>query len=303
MPKPPIVRAIAFCQFLCLMLAAGLAPVQASDSAAATEVDLGEALASVNGVLIEREPFDAEYRRVASFSTAADPGALAVDVLHYLIDAELILQFAAANALEVADETVEAEVASLQANLGARRWKRWLRDNLYTEAEFREAIRLQTVRSAVRAFVTAHLQEEVEHIRARHILVATESQADRVLRRLAAGESFALLAARLSLDVSTRDFGGDLGWFVRGELLDSSLGDAAFSQQLGEISGPIGTRLGYHILQVVGRAERKIEVGRLPNIAENIFQLWLEEQLKQADIRLNLEALDAIAAVSPQPAE
>ena len=296
-------RAASACLLLCLLLVSGLVPAWAADSAAATEVELGEAMASVNGVLIERELFDAEYRRVASFSTAAERGTLAVDVLRYLIEAELILQFAAANALDIDEEELDAEIASLRDNLGARRWRAWLSENLYTQAEFREAIRLQFARSTVRAFVTSHLQDEAPHVRARHILVAREDEAEQVLERLAKGESFAALAAQLSLDVSTSAFGGDLGWFVRGELLVPSLGDAAFAQRLGEIGGPIATRLGYHILQVVGKAERKIEPGRLPNIAENVFQLWLEARVEAADIQLNLEALDAVAASSPGPAE
>ncbi len=295
-------RASSLCLLLCLLLAPGLATVRAADGAA-TEVELGEAMASVNGVLIDREHFDAEFRRVASFSTAADHGALAVDVLRYLIESELILQFAAAHELEVDDDAVAAQIAGYRDNLGPRRWREWLSENLYTEAEFLAAMRLQFVRSAVRAFVTSHLQDEVQHIRARHILVARESEAEQALERLADGESFAALASRLSLDVSTKAFGGDLGWFVRGELLDPSLEEAAFSQQPGEIGGPISTRLGYHILQVVSRAQRPIEAGRLPNIAENIFQLWLEAQVEEADIWLNLEALDAIAASTAQPAE
>lgn len=305
MLKLLIKRAASACLLLSMLLAWGIVYVRGADSApsAATEVELGEALASVNGVRIERELFDAEFQRIASFSTAADRGALAVDVLRYLIESELILQFAAANELVADDDEVNAEVASLTDNLGARRWRAWLAENRYTQAEYRAAVELQFVRKAVRAFVTSQLQDEAAHIRARHILVAREGEARRVLKRLAEGESFALLAAQLSLDASTKSFGGDLGWFVRGELLDPSLGEAAFSQHLGEIGGPIATRLGYHIIQVVGKAERPIEAGRLPNIAENIFQLWLEARITDADIRLNLEALDAIAASSPGQAE
>ena len=303
MPNPLIKCAASRCLLLSLLLLSSLITARASDSAAATETELGEALASVNGVLIEGDRFDAEFQRVAAFSRAADPGALAVDVLRYMIEAELILQYAAANELEVDDEAVDAEVASLKDNLGARRWRSWLSENLYTAAEFWSAIRLQYVRSAVRASITAHLQDEVEHVRARHILVARKTEAEQVLERLAAGESFARLAAQLSLDVSTKAFGGDLGWFVRGELLDPTLGEAAFSQSLDEIGGPIGTRLGYHILQVIAKGERRIEAGRLPNIAENIFQLWLEQQVEQAEIRLNLEALAAYDEARAQAAE
>lgn len=294
----PIKRAASVCIVLSLVVVWGLVSVQASDSLATMEVELGDAMASVNGVLIKRARFDAEYQRVASFSAAVDHAALIADVLHHLIESELIRQFAQANDLEVEDADVDAEIASIQDNLGARRWMHWLRENRYTEGEFRAAIRLQLVRSQVRAFVTSHLRDEARHVRARHILVARESEAQHVLERLARGESFAALAAQLSLDVSTKAYGGDLGWFVRGELLDPGLTEAAFSQTLGEIGGPINTRLGYHVLQVVGLAERRIEAGRLPNIAENIFQLWLEALVEQADLRLNLEALDAVAASS-----
>ena len=305
MPYSLFKRAASRYIWLALLLLSCLITAQAADSAdvAVTEVELGEAMASVNGVNIERAKFAAEFQRVESFSTAADRGALAADVLQYLIEAELILQFAAANDLAVDDEDVDAEFASLKDSLGARRWRTWLADNHYSESAFWDAIRLQYVRSAVRTFVTSHLQDEVQHVRARHILVASEGEAEQLLERLENGESFARLAARHSLDVSTKSFGGDLGWFVRGELLDPTLGAAAFSQRLGEIDGPIGTRLGYHILQVVAKAERPIEAGRLPNIAENIFQLWLEAQVEAADILLNLDALNAIAAPSPQPAE
>ena len=282
---------------LLILLVWSAIPIQAADSGPAREmeIELGDALAGVNGVLIAREHFDAAFARVASFSTAADLGTLAVDVLNSLIEAELILQFAAANAIEIGDDEVDAEVASLKENLGDDRWGAWLAENLYTEDEFWQTIHMQFISSAVRDQATARLQGEVEHVRARHILVARESEAQRVLERLSAGESFAALAALLSRDISTRDYGGDLGWFVRGELLDPSLGEAAFSQALAEIGGPIATRLGYHVLQVIGMAERRIEAGRLPHITENIFSLWLVAQVEAAEIRLNLEALDALA--------
>ncbi len=291
-----IVRLCSVAIMLSNLLAWSVVPIQAADSAPATdlEIDLGDALASVNGVLIAREHFDASFARVASFSTAADPGTLAVDVLNSLIEAELVLQYAAANDIEVGDDEVNAEVESLKENLGDNRWEAWLRENLYTVDEFWRAIRLQFISGAVRAQVTAQLQGAVKHVRARHILVAREGEAQRLLDRLAAGESFAALAAQYSRDISTRDYGGDLGWFVRGELLDPSLGEAAFSQALGETGGPIATRLGYHILQVIGTAEREIEAGRLPHITENIFSLWLAAQVDAAEIRLNLEALEAI---------
>ncbi len=293
--------ALAFCLSLMLLTP----PLQAADSdpqafeTGEAENLLGDALVSVNGARIERARFNAAFARIAAFSTAADPKALALDVLNGLIDDELILQFAIENDLDAADEAVEDEIERLKDNMGADRWDEWLKKNLYSPEQFREELRQHLVTLAVREHVTAHLREGALHARARHILVAQESEAQLVIRRLRAGENFAALAAALSLDVSTREDGGDLGWFIRGELLDRRLGEAAFSQDLGDIGGPIATRLGYHVLQVIGRAERGIEAGRLPYLIETTFTLWLEAQLEAADIRFDLEALESLAGAMP----
>ena len=184
---------------------------------------------------------------------------------------------------------------ALKENLGDDRWGAWLAENLYTEDEFWQTIHMQFISSAVRDQATARLQGRGGTCsRAPYTGSAGKRGAACCLERLSAGESFAALAALLSRDISTRDYGGDLGWFVRGELLDPSLGEAAFSQALAEIGGPIATRLGYHVLQVIGMAERRIEAGRLPHITENIFSLWLVAQVEAAEIRLNLEALDPL---------
>lgn len=293
---------------LCLSLVLVALPTQAADSepadsepaeTAEARIELGDALVSVNGSLIERARFDSAFARLAAFSNAADPNTLALDVLNSLIEDELILQFARENDLEADEEAIEGEIKRLEESTGADGWEAWLVHNQYTADEFRDELRQHLVTMAVREQVTAHFYGDVPHVRARHILVARESETRSVMRRLRAGESFAALAAAHSLDVSTREFGGDLGWFVRGELLDRRLGEVAFSQEFGEISGPIATRLGYHVLQVIGRAERGIEPGRLPHLIENSFNLWLEAQLENANIRFNLGAIDKLPGARP----
>ncbi len=269
--------------------------LQAVDEA----IELGDAFASVNGVLIEPAAFNPVFARVAAFSNAADQKTLALDLLNSLVEAELIRQYAAENEIEIAEEQLEAEIDQLKATLRDSTWVAWLEENLYSEAEFRETIRLQLLTEAVHQQLTAHLADELEHVRARHILLSQESGARQVLERLRSGEDFAALAAELSRDVSTRDYGGDLGWFVPGELLEQNLSDAAFSQPIGKISAPIATRLGYHILQVIDIAPRHVEARRLPHLRESIFQRWLQEQVERAEILLNLEALGALRGTSP----
>ncbi len=91
-----------------------------------------------------------------------------------------------------------------------------------------------------------------EEVRARHILVATREEADQIKALLDAGESFAELAVRVSLDRATRLEGGDLGYFTRDGILDV-FGAVAFATAEGEISDPFSSEFGWHVLTVLDR--------------------------------------------------
>ncbi len=259
---------------------------------------LGDALASVNGVLINPDAFQEAFARISPNSAAAEQTALALDVLHSLINQELITQFAEEIGVKIHDDDVEQEIASMQVAIGDLMWDKWLEQSNYSESEFRKAVRQQLINNAVRDHVTGSLNGIMNHVHARHILVATEREARDIVNRVQAGQNFASLAARFSRDVTTRDDGGDLSWFVRGELLDDRLAELAFALEVGETAGPIATRLGFHIMQKLGEELRLVEAERKPFLAQNIFNLWLDDQVRMAEIVLNLEALAKLSEVS-----
>jgi len=92
-----------------------------------------------------------------------------------------------------------------------------------------------------------------EQIHARHILVSNKDQAMKIYRLLKHGKDFAELAAQYSLDDNTKARGGDLNWFSRGTMV-SSFEDAAFAlKKPGDISKPVKTQFGWHIIQLLGR--------------------------------------------------
>lgn len=99
--------------------------------------------------------------------------------------------------------------------------------------------------------------ETAEERRARHILIevegddyeAAEAEAQSVLARLEAGEEFAAVAQEVSDDAGTAAQGGDLGWIGRG-VLEGAFEDALYGMEIGEVTGPVETEFGYHIIRL-----------------------------------------------------
>ncbi len=240
-------------------------------------------VARVNGQAITLAAFERALAR--SSSPDADAVVLRGAVLETMIDQLLIVQAAAAGGLTVEDAALEAELASyVQAVGGADAWANWLADNGYTETEFRAALRESLLTNLVRDVVTSGLNGAQPHVHARHILVATEAEARAVLARLQAGERFEALAAAVSLDVTTQARGGDLGWFVEDELLDPALARLAFTLPINSIAGPIESRLGFHILQTLERADLPIPPEKLAVVAQLRFENWLDNLAARSTI-------------------
>jgi len=111
-------------------------------------------------------------------------------------------------------------------------------------------------------------------IRARHILVNTEAEAEDIIRRLKEGESFEELAKTLSIGPSGPN-GGDLGYFQRGDMVPS-FADASFALEVGAISeNPVQTNFGWHIIKAEDR--RVIPIPPLAEIGVQIGQAMASE--------------------------
>lgn len=242
-------------------------------------------VARVNGQDITLPQYERALARAAQNSGAADLNALAVSVLDTLIEQALINQAAAALNIVVTDEEVNQEYEISRSLLESdQAWQEWLDLNLYTEEEYRESLREALLTNRLLYSVTGVEGQEIIEIHARHILVSTEAEANAVITRLQAGEDFAALAQELSNDVTTRDQGGDLGWFIREDLTTPELADVAVQLEPGQIAGPIPTLLGYHIIQTLEKNRRQV----LPEdefvLVRAQFDNWLEQQLEAATI-------------------
>jgi len=104
-------------------------------------------------------------------------------------------------------------------------------------------------------------------LRASHIMVDTEAEANEVLQKLKEGGDFAQLAKQYSKDPS-KDRGGDIGYFIKGQLMPE-LEEICFKLQPGQISDIIKTKFGYHIIKLTDRIEpRTVEISEVRDAIE-----------------------------------
>ena len=88
-------------------------------------------------------------------------------------------------------------------------------------------------------------------VRASHILVDSETQANRLLNMIKAGKSFDRLAKKHSKCPSGKK-GGDLGFFGKGMMVPE-FETVAFALNIGDVSTPVKTQFGYHLIKVTGK--------------------------------------------------
>lgn len=257
--------------------------------------------ATVNGEPIYLSAYEEALARQEQGQALILPGAVTTDeqadvrtqVLDMLIEQALIEQAADAFAITITPQMVDEEIAELrqETETGEVSFEEWLATNQWTEAEFREALAYQLLTTQVSTLVTVDVPYEVPQVRARYLQVDDQDLAQSLREQLGEGADFAALAQEYSLDRSTAEDGGDLGYFSRGSLLVPEIEAAAFALEPGEISEvisatvPAGEETTYYLVQVVDvDPERPLSAQMRAIMLEERFEQWLAEQWAQAEI-------------------
>ncbi len=163
-------------------------------------------------------------------------------ILDFLIDGELVAQKALA---EKADQTPEFAKKLAYA-----------REKLLMESVLDQIAKTAATDAAVKAAYdeAAKNQKPQTEIHARHILVNTEEEAKAALKRLMDGkEEFADIAKAVSKDPGAE--GGDLGWFTKDRMVPE-FAEAAFKLDVGQVSDPVKTPFGWHIIEILDKREK-----------------------------------------------
>ena len=143
-----------------------------------------------------------------------------------------------------------------------------------TADQVRALYEVNILRQKLMDVITANTPHSQDEVWARHILVADEATANTVRQRLVNGEDFAKVAAEVSTDTGTKDKGGDLGWFARGTMVPE-FDAAAFTLKVGEISQPVKSQFGYHIIQVLAHTTVPLDASAYQQAQQTAFNDWL----------------------------
>jgi len=239
-------------------------------------------------------PFESQDAACARFTLSND------------IREELTKAYAADHDLAVEATVVNDAITQLETNLGGaetldgrlteagleradlrRLAERVLLVNVVQEAVVEERVDEETLRAQYEEQLGAFTNLEVAHI-----LVDDEVEAERIADELTP-QTFGQVARRESIDPGSAPNGGSLGTYTEAEFLaqfDADFVAAVIELEPGEISGPVETQFGWHVIQMVSRevatfedVEEQLRAGS----AGQVFQDWMLEQLDSTEIDVN----------------
>ena len=236
-------------------------------------------VAHINGVDIKQSDLEFAASEVGAQLASYPPEDRRRMLLQFVIENELMAEEAAKDGLDTGQ--------SFDDRLKYHR-RRALRDAYYDKA----------VRNGVPEEAAKKIYDEKsagmkpeEEIHARHILVSTEAEAKQVAERLKKGEDFATVAKEVSKDPSAE--GGDLGFFSRGQML-KPFEDAAFALEIGQVSEPVQTQFGWHIIKVEEKRTRPLPTFDQvkDTIVSQLTQQKAKDTIKQLHDAAKIEIVD-----------
>ena len=227
-------------------------------------------LASIDAVLEQARRSYVRQKRVFPAKGTREYRALQKLALAFLIRRVEYDQVAVQLGIEITPAQIERRLTQIKKQFfggSEKRFQAELRKNGLTEEQVREDIRAQLVserlydqvtscvevsEAEVEAYYRDHLDQyrQPERRAVRHILVKGLELANRLYRELKAGASFAALARKYSLDPGSKGQGGRL-LIARGQTVPA-FDRAAFALKTGELSMPVKTQYGWHLIQALG---------------------------------------------------
>ena len=200
-------------------------------------------------------------------------------------------------------DVFQGQSGNASASPSETEFKEWYRQLLnnsgLSNIEYRDIITIEVFRSRLQEYLATIMPTSAEHAHLYLISVSTQQEAENARARWAAGANFTDLARELSLDTTTGQNGGELGWFPRGGILTSQLEFQAFELSTGNVSEPLPviseeqqsdgstapTIVGYNLLLVTEKADRELDENALRVLRGKVVDDWLSTERENYNIK------------------
>ncbi len=263
--------------------------------------------AIVNGKAITYDAWNDAFRNALSrydskVINSLDDKTIAIikkNILDQLIENELLYEYAKKK-VKVSSAEINAEYQKIKKNFPSEdAFKNFLYRQRLTITDIKNYIRRELV---IQKFIASLEEKEKvdpkevkefydkakdllftqpERVHVMHILVKTKKEADEIEKELKNGADFAKLAEEKSIDPSAKKNKGDLGFIYRGQTVPE-FEKQAFSMEPGDISPPIKTQYGYHIIKVLEKSPKTVK--SFDEVKDQIeLELKREKALKELD--------------------
>jgi parvulin-like peptidyl-prolyl isomerase len=291
-----------------------LAAAVAAVAVAACGTAVADDAATVNGIAISGSTIEAIVAFQYADNEAGRPSPeqyeeaalLQMQVLTQLIEDEIKAQAAEGIGIVVTDEQIDEEWLVAAEQFGGEQ-------ALHDEID-RRGLTESEVRRQIAAFIREQMlseyffegvevdpgdiertyeerrETEFEVVRASHILVETEEEAEAILDELAQGADFAELAGEHSIDEGSAIRGGELGDAARGQFVEP-FDDAVWAAEEGEVVGPVETQFGWHVIRVeefrvvpLAEVETQIRQELAGGAARQAYDAWYAQAVGEAEV-------------------
>lgn len=275
-----VARSISRAGAACLFSIVAFSAVHAQD------IDPNAVVAMVDGVEITEADVSFAAEDLAQDLTQIPAEAQRTYIIGVLVDMKLM-----ANAARAANLAESEQFLRRAAYLEERALRR-----AYFVDVISTSVTPERLQETYDALIAAN--PPGEEISARHILVNTEEEANVVVQQLADGGDFAQLAQEKSIDPGSAN-GGDLGYFTTGQMV-APFELAAFALEIGEISAPVQSQFGWHVIKLEDR--RSQVPPTLEQLEQQLSQQVMIEEFERSIVVLKegatIEILDDAARVA-----
>jgi peptidyl-prolyl cis-trans isomerase C len=277
--RPFVVRALAV--LACAVLLS--APIVISESVArvAFAQDKDPVVARVNGVEIRESDIAFAEEEIGGNMPSIPPEQKRDYLVNYLVDVIVLSQ--------------AAEKQKLEDRPDVKHRLAFDRNRLLMEALLQDAGKAALSDEAEHKLYDEAIKQvkAEEEVHARHILVVSEDEAKAILAQLKGGADFVALAKEKSKDPGSAESGGDLGYFTKEQMVPE-FAEVAFKLGKGQLSDPVKTQFGWHIIKVEDRRTKPTPTfeqvkPQIENYIAHRAQAELVENLRKS---ANVERLD-----------